>query len=150
MKASIIRKTSAWDTAGIEQFLRESLIPMRLACLSENDAPLICSLWFSYEEQALWCASQVGAHITKLLWANASVGFEVAGDQPPYRGVRGQGRATLSTTDGPAVLLRLIDRYLGTRDSGFAQWLISRQASEVAIRIEPEWATSWDFSARMR
>jgi hypothetical protein len=47
------------------------------------------------------------------------------------------------------VLLRLIDRYLGKRDSGFAAWLISRSASEVAIRLEPDWVTSWDFGKRM-
>jgi len=150
MRDSIIRETSDWDAAGIERFLHESLIPIRLACLSLQGAPLICSLWFCYDEGALWCATQADAHIAKLLRRSAKAGFEVAGDQLPYRGVRGQGRATLSTTDGPAVLLRLIDRYLGTRDSRFAQWLIARQASEVAIRIEPEWVTSWDFSARMQ
>ena len=68
----------------------------------------------------------------------------------PYRGVRGQGRAELSRADGPAVLLRLIDRYLHSRDSTFARWLISRQQDEVAVRIEPDWLTAWDFSGRMR
>jgi len=47
-------------------------------------------------------------------------------------------------------LLRLLDRYLGSRDSGFATWLIERASTEVAIRIEPTWLTSWDFSKRMQ
>jgi hypothetical protein len=76
-------------------------------------------------------------------------GFEVAGDAAPYRGARGQGRATLSGDAGPVLLLRLIDRYLQRRDSAFAQWLIARREYEVAIRIEPQWLTSWDYSARM-
>jgi hypothetical protein len=46
-------------------------------------------------------------------------------------------------------LLQLIDRYLHSRESKFAQWLIERQAEELAIRIEPEWLSAWDFSARM-
>ena len=61
----------------------------------------------------------------------------------------GGGAVTLSPADGPAVLLRLIDRYLHRRDSEFARWLIARQEAEVAVRIEPDWLTSWDFSARM-
>lgn len=42
-----------------------------------------------------------------------------------------------------------MDRYLGTRDSGFARWLLARQDREVAIRIEPDWLTSWDYGERM-
>jgi len=150
MRDSIIRKSSAWDAARIEQFLLDSLIPVRLACLSRADEPLICSLWYCFDDGAIWCATQKSAHIVAMLERNSSCAFEVAGDSMPYRGVRGQGRATLSTTDGADVLLRLIDRYLGTRESEFARWLIARQAQEVSIRIEPEWVTSWDFGARMK
>ncbi|MEJ2138717.1 MAG: hypothetical protein P8Y61_04565 [Gammaproteobacteria bacterium] len=67
----------------------------------------------------------------------------------PYRGVRGQGRATLDDAIGAPTLTRLIDRYLGTRESGFARWLMARSNFEVAIQVEPEWMTSWDFSQRM-
>ena len=67
----------------------------------------------------------------------------------PYRGVRGQGRVSILPGEGMPVLLRLIDRYLGTRDSGFAKWLVEYAEDEVAIRIEPEWFTAWDFSKRM-
>jgi nitroimidazol reductase NimA-like FMN-containing flavoprotein (pyridoxamine 5'-phosphate oxidase superfamily) len=150
MKEPIIRNTSVWNATGIERFLNESLIPIRLACFSLHDAPLIRSLWFCYDEDALWCTTQAAALVAKLLRRSAKAGFEVAGDQLPYCSVRGQGRTTLSSTDGAAVLLRLMDRYLGTRDSGFAEWLISRQANEIVIRIEPDWATSWDFSTRMQ
>jgi hypothetical protein len=84
-----------------------------------------------------------------LLERDPRCAFEVAGDDPPYRGVRGQGEAHLSTADGPAVLLSLIDRYLGDRDSTFARWLVSRSSDEVAIRVNPGWMTSWDFTRRM-
>ena len=149
MQASIIRQGSAWDVSGIEKFLRDNLIPIRLACLSGSGHPLICSLWYDFNDGALWCATRDDAHVAKLLTRNPQCGFEVAADSQPYRGVRGQGRATLSTSSGPDVLQPLVDRYLGTRESGFARWLLARQDREVSIRIEPEWLTSWDFSARM-
>lgn len=145
----VIRATSAWDAAAIAQFLRSTEIPVRLACLSRAGTPLICSVWFLYEDGAIWCATQQSAHLAGWLARNPCCAFEVARDTTPYRGVRGQGTATLSAAAGPALLPRLIDRYLGGRDSPFAQWLMARKDREVAIRIQPQWLTSWDYSTRM-
>ena len=146
----IIRSTSAWSAAQIGEFVLRTEIPVRLACLSDSGAPLLCSLWFLYDSGAIWCATQRGARLVALLEQDPRCAFEIAGDTPPYRGVRGQGSTSLSSADGPAVLLRLIDRYLHGRDSAFAKWLIARQDDEVAIRIEPAWLTSWDISGRMK
>jgi len=149
MRESLIRSSSAWSAAEMESFLRRTEIPVRLACLSVSGAPLLCSVWYVYDDGVIWCATQRSALLVKRLADDPRCAFEVAGDLPPYRGVRGQGSAVLSPADGPAVLLRLIDRYLHRRDSEFARWLIARQENEVAVRIEPDWLTSWDFSARM-
>jgi nitroimidazol reductase NimA-like FMN-containing flavoprotein (pyridoxamine 5'-phosphate oxidase superfamily) len=145
----VIRADSAWPAGQIAQFLRETTIPVRLAFLARDGAPLVCSLWYLHEAGAIWCATQRSAKIIALLDREPRCALEVAGDLAPYRGVRGQGRAVLVPAAGPDVLLRLIDRYLGSRDGGFARWLVARQAHEVAIRIEPAWLTSWDFSQRM-
>jgi len=149
MAETIIRSTSAWSAAEISEFLLRTEIPLRLASLSGSGAPLLCSLWYFYDRGSIWCATQRSAKLVSLLERDQRCAFEIAGDQPPYRGVRGQGTATLSAADGGPALLRLIDRYLHGRDSGFAQWLIARQDEEVAIRIQPTWLTSWDFSQRM-
>lgn len=144
-----VRAGSAWSVQQIEQFLAAAEIPVRLACLTGDGSPLVCSLWFVYDQGCLWCATQGGARLVGLLEREPRCAFEVAGDMPPYRGVRGQARATLSRADGAAILLRLIDRYLKSRDTPFARWLTSRSDNEVAIRLAPDWFTSWDFTARM-
>jgi nitroimidazol reductase NimA-like FMN-containing flavoprotein (pyridoxamine 5'-phosphate oxidase superfamily) len=149
MQHSIIRKGSAWQAAEICEFLDNSRIPVRLAGISSTGTPLICSLWYVYADGALWCATQSSSHIAGLLRRNPHCGFEIAADTLPYRGVRGQGQATLSSTAGPPTLLQLIDRYLEDRESDLAQWLLAKQADELAIRIEPLWITAWDYSARM-
>lgn len=150
MNNTVIRTTSAWSAPEISDFLLRTEIPLRLSCLSTGGAPLICSLWFLYDDGAIWCATQHSARLVTLLAKDARCAFEIAGDAMPYRGVRGQGAATLLPADGPAILRRLIDRYLHGRDSGFARWLISRQDDEVAVRIDPGWMTAWDFSRRMK
>lgn len=146
---SKIRSTSAWDAQQLGEFLRTTLIPISLACNDKSGAPLICSLWYLYDGQSLWCATQRSASIIKFLELEPRCAFEVAPESMPYRGVRGQGQALVVADEGPEVLLRLIDRYVGTRDSDFAKWLIKRADQEVAIKIQPDWLTSWDFGDRM-
>ena len=125
------------------------VVPVRFACLS-GGAPLICSLWYLYEDGKFWLATQKGASVVNFVRANPNCGIEVAGEQPPYRGVRGQGVARLDAAAGPAILERLIHRYLGESDSSFARWLLSRRNDEIAIEVDPIWLTSWDFSPRMQ
>lgn len=67
----------------------------------------------------------------------------------PYRGVRGQARATIDPKRGEAVLTDLIRRYLGNHETPFARWLLSRSRDEVALRIQPTRLASWDFTERM-
>ena len=147
---SLVKKTSAWDQQSIDAFLQSTFIPVRLACSDHEGVPLICSLWYLYDNEVIWCATQHSAVIVRLLEDQRQCGFEIAPEAMPYRGVRGQGNVTLLPDEGEAVLLRLIDRYLGKRDSDFAQWLVRRAETEVAIKIQPDWFTSWDFSRRMR
>jgi hypothetical protein len=145
-----IRSSSAWSLAEIERFLAGCVIPVRLACLTSRREPIVCSLWYLHEDGALWCATQNSAKVAQYLRHHPFCGFEISTESLPYKGVRGQGEVTLSLERGPDILLRLIDRYLGTRDSGFARWLIARSSDEVAIAIRPRWLTAWDFSTRMR
>jgi hypothetical protein len=147
---SLVRASSAWELSRIEAFFVESVIPVRLAVVNESGRPLVCSLWFLYADGALWCATKASASVAKYLEQQPACGFEVAPESMPYRGVRGQGCATVLPDEGLPVLLRLIDRYLGARDSEFAQWLAAQASDEVAIRIEPDWITAWDFSGRMK
>lgn len=109
----------------------------------------MCSLWYLYDDGVLWCATQKKAAVVSFLKSEPNCGFEVAPEAMPYRGVRGQGLASLSVEHGAAVLQSLIERYLGDQESDFARWLLARAADEVAIKITPAFFTSWDFTRRM-
>lgn len=145
-----ILRSSAWSRDAIKEYLAETVIPVRLAAVDSDAAPIVMSLWFQFRDGAIWCATQREARLVKLLRANPAVGFEIAGDTPPYFGVRGQGRVELSAADGAATLEKLIDRYLAGRESGLARWLLARREDEVAIRIQPAWVTAWDYRERMQ
>ena len=144
-----IRTNSAWSLPAIESALCEWVIPVRLACVKPDGSPIVCSLWYIYDEGTIWCATRKNAKVTGYLANHPVCGFEISPEAPPYSGVRGQGKVTIMEEHGAPVLLQLIDRYLQSRETDFSKWLIRRSSSEVAFKIEPSWMTAWDFSARM-
>lgn len=139
----------AFTNEDIDAHLRETVIPLRLACIGAGGGPLVMSLWYLWRDGALWCATSPRARIVARLRAEPRCGFEVARDSPPYRGVRGTGRVELVPEKGGEILAALVDRYVATRDSRFARWLLARQDDEMALRIVPTRLSSWDFSGRM-
>lgn len=139
-----------WAQSDVEAFLHQALIPVRLSAISSSGWPTVVSLWFLYEGGVLKCASKPNARITELLRANPKCGFEVAGETPPYYGIRGQGLATLDLKSGPGLLPRLIDRYIGPDITPFRRWLMAAQDEEVAIVIRPTRLMSWDYRKRMQ
>ena len=144
-----VTERSAWPADQIAAYLGEQRTPLRLSVI-HRDAPLICSLWYAYEDGRLWCATQADALVARAVGSETACGFEVANNDPPYRGIRGQGRVRLHEQGGLDMLERLVRRYLGSTDTSFARWLLNRDDPEVALSIEPDWITAWDYGARMR
>lgn len=139
-----------WSEAEVAAFLDASPIPVRLAVQDGAGSPWVMSLWFLPEDGALWCATNRQAKLVSYVQARAQCGFEIAGDAPPYRGVRGKGRAEIVPERGEEILRRLLARYGIGPDSRLARSLLARVDEEVAIRIVPARITSWDFTARMK
>lgn len=137
-----------WNESEIEAFLASTRIPVRLAS-NGSSGPLVQSLWFAADGMELWCCTQKSSVLTRRLERDDRVGFEVAADEPPYRGVRGTGVAHLVNDDVESTLRTLINRYQGAERTDLSDWLLGRVDSEIAIRIEPRSVSSWDYSPRM-
>jgi hypothetical protein len=144
-----VRTSGPWNPEEIAAFLAGAKIPVRLAVVNGDGWPLVVSLWFTVQDDALWCATNRSALIVRLLEADGRCAFEIAGDSPPYRGLRGQGRVTVDPTAGAPILEALLERYAIRPTSRLSRMLLAKVDEEVALRIEPEWMTSWDFTERM-
>lgn len=140
-------RSGPWSAEQVADYLSTTVIPVRLA--SAGKQPLVQSLWFDFDGRSLWCASQSDSVLVRRLRRDSRVAFEVSADQPPYRGVRGNGNAHLDPVSAPDVLPRLIARYQGSEPTRLSEWLLSRVDTEVAIRIDGLAVTSWDYSGRM-
>jgi nitroimidazol reductase NimA-like FMN-containing flavoprotein (pyridoxamine 5'-phosphate oxidase superfamily) len=139
-----------WNQAQIEAFLYNSTIPLRLSCMGGDGFPRVVSVWYGYDGQNLRCVSHRSSQLVGLLRRSDRVGFELAPNEPPYYGVRGQGIATLDSDADGTALRQMLERYLGGTTSKLASWLLSRAEDEVLISIEPVRLFSWDYRERMR
>ncbi len=145
----MVRLTGAWDRDRTEAFLAEATVPIRLACHSTGGRLWMLSLWFEYRDDRLHCATSAHADVVDYLEGDDEVAFEVSTNEPPYKGVRGNGTASLSIDENKRQLRSLIDRYLGDRESSLAQRLLSGEREEVHIEIDPRRVYTWDFTDRM-
>ncbi len=145
-----LNKSSAWSEAEIRSFLTASTIPLRIAT-STDSYPTLCSVWYMFDENNddLLCVSHENSQLVSDLMANAQCAFEIAPNEPPYRGVRGKAVVTLSKDHARETLSTVIPRYLGDTDSRLAKWLIGRSDEEYVLRLTPVQLTSWDYSERM-
>lgn len=144
----MITRSGPWSVADIEDYLVQTVIPVRIATIGST-GPLVQSLWFVYDEGDLWCATQSDSVIVRRLRTDPRCGFEIAADLPPYRGVRGRGVVRIEPDRATDILPRLIERYLGSEPTQLGEWLMSRLDTEVALRVSELTVTSWDYSGRM-
>ena len=141
----------------IVECLTNSKIPIRLACMSISDWPIVVSLWYTYLNEKVYCATQNTAKVVKYLRKNPKCGFEIAGDSFPYRGVRGYGKASIVENKGEEILRMLIQKYLTGKETKISslklyKLLLSKEhlQNEVAIEIIPSAMFKWDYKKRMK
>jgi nitroimidazol reductase NimA-like FMN-containing flavoprotein (pyridoxamine 5'-phosphate oxidase superfamily) len=135
---------------GVSGYLKEAIIPVRVACVTEGAWPLVVSLWYTFSDGAIFCATQNSAKLVRYLRNEPRCGFEVASEIPPYRGVRGHGIARINESRGKEILEILLDRYGIGRSSPLGKVLLSKSDDEVAIEIQPVRIFNWDYTRRMR
>ena len=134
----------------IGDYLESVRIPVRLACKTKSDWPMVVSLWFLHQEGHLFCSTQRTAKVVSYLARDPRCAFKIAADQPPYCGVRGQAIASIDETNAPQILKQLLVRYVGDLNSSLAKKLLAKSGNEVSIVIEPRTIFTWDFTNRMK
>ena len=128
----------------------DTKIPIRIGFIKSNGYPSIISLWYIDIDGKIYCATQKTAKIIQYLETNPSCGFEIASDQPPYKGSRGEGVVKIIPSKGPEILNLLIKKYLGEKESTLSKFLRGHSQNEIAIEITPTKIFHYDYSNRMK
>lgn len=139
-----------WDEDAATAFLQGSTVPIRVATHRPDGSLWLVALWYRYREGGFDCATWANAHVVRYLRDDSQVGFDVSTNDPPYRGVRGNGTASLSPDADKAVLRTLVERYLGDAETPLVRWLLDDAREEVHVRIHPDAMHTWDYTRRMR
>ena len=113
-------------------------IPIRISFMKSNGFPTVVSLWYTHENGRIYCAVQKTAKVISYIQKNPKCGFEIAGDMPPYKGLRGEGTVNILHDKGKEVLETLIEKYLGAKESTLSRFLRDNSKNEVAIEIIPQ------------
>lgn len=150
MRAGIKVMNTDWSEQQLTGYLKDSTTPLRLACINKSGFPAIVPLWYHWDGEAFWCATHENAQLLKYLKSSPEIGFEIANNEPPYKGVRGQGSVQLLPDEGNAMIDVLLHKYLPGLDNQFTQWLLARKEQEVAIKVYPHTLSVWDYSKRMQ
>jgi len=141
--------TGDWSRAEMTAFLEDATVPIRLSCRTPGGGLWMLSLWYRYRDGRFEMATGASADVVSYLRDDDGVAFEVSTNDPPYRGVRGAGTASIAPDEDKTVLRNLIERYLGDTDSELARGLLSDDREEVRIAVDPAKLYTWDFSDRM-
>ena len=128
---------------------QEYTIPIRIAYIKPNGSPSIISLWYVKINEKFYCATQKTAKIVTYFQKNSLCGFEIAGDNPPYKGIRGEGTVKILSDKGEEILGILIKKYLGDKESKLSRFLKKNSTNEVAIELTPTKLYPFDYSKRM-
>jgi hypothetical protein len=141
--------TGEWSLEGLTAYLEEATVPIRLACRTPGGGLWMLSLWYRYQNGRFEMATGANADVVRYLEADDGVAFEVSTNEPPYKGVRGAGTASIRPDTDKEVLRDLVERYLGGTDSDLARYLLREDREEVRIVVDPSKLYSWDYSDRM-
>lgn len=133
-----------------EKFL-ESKLNLQLATIDEQGNPNIQPVWFYYnkDEEKLWINTSKSAKKTRNIRMRPTIYFSIDDENPPVRGVKGRGIATI--IEDPKIVVLLGDRislkYLGTLDHPIAKMISedSKKGEVVLIEIGPKFFSTWDY-----
>ncbi|HSF00396.1 MAG TPA: pyridoxamine 5'-phosphate oxidase family protein [Nitrososphaeraceae archaeon] len=126
------------------------VVPLRLACLTNSGWPIIVPLWFKFLNDRFYCATQENAKIISYLNNDNRCAFEISSEIPPYRGIRGQGKALIKKELAIEILQTVIEKYIHKKDTDLTTFLFKRKEKEVAIEITPIKIFYWDYTNRMK
>ena len=138
-----------YSSREVDAFLDDAVIPMRLAAVGPTGWPLVVSLWFLRHGDEILAATRPTSTLVAFLAQEPRCGFEIAGDELPYRGVRGRAEVIVDDHAGGPVLELLLTKYLGGTSSPLARNLMAHASDEVCLRLQPRSIISWDFTTRM-
>ena len=133
-----------------ERFLQGKL-NLQFATIDEKGDPNIQPVWFYYDKEQgkLLIITSKLSKKTQNVRNRPTIYFSIDDENPPYKGVKGKGNATIVEDPNRIVpqAERISMKYLGTLDHPAAKEMIDRSKNKegVLVEISPMFFSTWDF-----
>src|SRR5918995_2501317 len=134
-----------------ERFL-ESKLNLQIATIDEKGEPNIQPVWFYYDKDQgkLLITTSKLAKKTQNLRRKSTIYFSIDDENPPYKGVKGKGIATIVEEDPNRIVPqadRISMKYLGTVDHPVAKMIRdgAMKGEVVLVEISPKFLSTWDY-----
>jgi len=133
-----------------ERFLQGKL-NLQFATIDEKGDPNIQPVWFYYDKEQgkLLIITSKLSKKTQNVRNRPTIYFSIDDENPPYKGVKGKGNATIVEDPNRIVpqAERISMKYFGTLDHPAAKEMVDRSKNKegVLVEISPMFFSTWDF-----
>ena len=133
----------------IIKFLKSNKMNLQLGTLDEKNEVNIHPVWFIFENDRFFIATETNSKKISNIKNNSRVYFLVANEESPYLGVKGKGntRILYDMETNIKITEKIILKYLERKDSRLAKEVLEEisKGEEVVIEIIPEYYSAWKF-----
>jgi PPOX class probable F420-dependent enzyme len=135
----------------VKEFLINSRLNVHIGTIDEKGNPNVHPTWYYFDESSnnIYVATSKHSKKVNNLRRNPSIYYCVDDPNPPYKGVRGKGNATISENinNNATIAEKIILKYLGSLEGQMAKKLMElvRKGDEISIEITPDYFSTWDY-----
>lgn len=131
----------------VREFLENSKLNLQLATLDSKEGPVIHPVWYIFENDKMYLATQKKSKKAQNAIKNNLVYYSIDDENVPYIGVKGKGKVrVLEDVDFNLVIAKkIILKYLSTLENDIGGHIIEqiKQGNEVILEISPLYYSAW-------
>ena len=133
----------------IVDFLKTSKKNLQLGTIDEKKEPNVHPVWYLYENEKLYIATEAKSKKLRNIQKNNTVYFSIDDDSDDFRGVRGKGVARIiyDIQFNVEITEKIVLKYAKSLDGNLAKEIMNeiKDGSEVLIEITPKFYSAWTF-----
>lgn len=136
----------------ILDFLSTGKLNIHLGTEDEKGHANVHPAWYLYDpsREKIYLETSKQAKKTHNIRKNENVYFCIDDPNPPYKGVRGKGRARIheDIDFNVPIAEKIMVKYLGSTQHTMAKTLLDMQkkGQSVVLEISPKYYSTWDYS----
>jgi len=133
----------------IIKFLTTSKKNLQLGTIDIKNEPNVHPVWFLYENEKIYVATETKSKKIKNIQKNNTVYFSIDEDEFDFRGVRGKGSVKIldNIESNVKITEKIVMKYAQNLEGNLAREVMDeiKHGDEVVLEITPKFYSVWSF-----